>query len=62
MSAQGMTAQSDAKVPAAVDTVGNLPATVVTPASEQERTQVVELAERVQEVTELLNSGSTELA
>ncbi len=37
---------------AAVDTLGNLLATVVTPANEQDRAQVGELAERVQEVTE----------
>lgn len=39
------------KVHAAVDTLGNLLAVVVTPASEQERAQVAELAKRVQEVT-----------
>ena len=39
------------KVHAAVDTLGNLLAVVVTPANEQERTQVAELAQRVQEVT-----------
>jgi len=35
----------------AVDTLGNLLAMVVTPANEQERAQVAELAEAVQEVT-----------
>jgi hypothetical protein len=39
-------------VHAAVDTLGNLLATVATPANEQDRAQVGELAERVQEVTE----------
>ena len=39
------------KVHAAVDTLGNLLAVVVTPANEQERAQVDELAKRVQEVT-----------
>lgn len=39
------------KVHMAVDTLGHLLAVVVTPASEQERNQVAELAERVQEVT-----------
>jgi len=35
----------------AVDTLGHLLALYVTPASEQERAQVTELAEQVQEVT-----------
>jgi len=35
----------------AVDTLGHLLATVITPANEQERTQVTELAARVQDVT-----------
>ena len=35
----------------AVDTLGHLLATVVTPASEQERAQVADLAEQVQTVT-----------
>src|SRR4029434_9103126 len=39
------------KVHIAVDTLGNLLALKVTPASEQERAQVAELAARVQEVT-----------
>ena len=39
------------KVHVAVDTLGHLLATVVTPASEQERAQVAELAEQVQAVT-----------
>lgn len=40
-----------AKVHAAVDTLGSLLALVVTPADEQERAQVEQLAARVQEVT-----------
>jgi hypothetical protein len=39
------------KTHVAVDTLGHLLATVVTPANEQECTQVAELAEAVQEVT-----------
>jgi transposase len=39
------------KTHAAVDTLGNLLAVLVTPANEQEREQVAALAERVQEVT-----------
>lgn len=39
------------KVHAAVDTLGHLLALVVTPANEQERAQVAELAAQVQEVT-----------
>jgi len=39
------------KVHAAVDTLGNLLAVIVTPANEQERAQVSELANKVQEVT-----------
>ena len=39
------------KVHAAVDTLGHLLALVVTPANEQERAQVAELAEAVQEAT-----------
>jgi transposase len=39
------------KVHIAVDTLGQLLALLVTPANEQERAQVAELAERVQEVT-----------
>jgi transposase len=39
------------KTHAAVDTLGHLLALVVTPASDQERAQVAELAARVQEVT-----------
>jgi transposase len=45
---------SDAKaslVHAAVDTLGNLLALLVTPANEQDRAQVGELAQAVQEVT-----------
>jgi transposase len=41
------------KVHMAVDTLGHLLALLVTPANEQERAQVAELAERVQEVTGL---------
>jgi transposase len=40
------------KVHAAVDTLGNLLAMLVTPANEQDRAQVGELAKQVQEVTE----------
>jgi transposase len=40
------------KVHAAVDTLGHLVALVTTPANEQERAQVAELAHAVQEVTE----------
>lgn len=39
------------KVHMAVDTLGHLLALLVTPANEQERAQVAELAKRVQEVT-----------
>jgi transposase len=39
------------KVHAAVDTLGNLLAMTITAANEQERTQVAELAQKVQEVT-----------
>src|SRR5271170_7279755 len=39
------------KVHAAVDTLGHLLAVVVTPANEQDRAQVAELAKAVQEVT-----------
>lgn len=46
------------KVHAAVDTLGNLLALHVTPASEQDRAQVGELAQAVQEVT----AGTVELA
>ena len=46
------------KVHLAVDTLGQLLAVVVTPANEQERAQVAELAERVQEAT----GGSVEVA
>lgn len=47
-----------AKVHVAVDTLGQLLAMVVTPANEQERAQVAELAEQVQTVT----GDSVELA
>jgi len=47
-----------ANVHVAVDTLGHLLATVVTPASEQERAQVADLAEQVQTVT----GDSVELA
>lgn len=46
------------KVHAAVDTLGNLLALTVTAGNEQERSQVAELAQRVQEVT----GGTVELA
>ncbi len=46
------------KVHMAVDTIGYLLALLITPANEQERAQVYELSERVQEVTD----GSVELA
>jgi transposase len=46
------------KVHAAVDTLGNLLALTVTPASEQERAQVADLAAKVQEVT----GGTVEIA
>jgi transposase len=47
----GAKKKKGSKVHAAVDTLGNLLALTVTPASEQERAQVSELAARVQEVT-----------
>jgi transposase len=46
------------KIHAAVDTLGNLLALNVTPANENDRSQVEELAERVQEVT----NGKVEIA
>jgi transposase len=46
------------KVHAAVDTLGNLLALRITAANEQERAQVAELAEKVQEVT----GGAVEIA
>jgi transposase len=48
----GAKRRKGSKVHAAVDTLGNLLATVVTPANEQDRAQVRELAQRVQEVTD----------
>lgn len=48
----GAKRRKGSKVHAAVDTLGNLLAMVVTPANEQDRAQVGELAERVQEVTD----------
>lgn len=48
----GAKRRKGSKVHAAVDTLGNLLAMVVTPANEQDRAQVAELAERVQEVTD----------
>src|SRR6266568_5474186 len=51
---QATTGQNDAKaarVHAAVDTLGNLLALLVTPANEQDRAQVGELAQAVQEAT-----------
>ena len=50
--------RNGAKVHVAVDTLGHLLAAVVTPASEQERAQVADLAEQVQAVT----GNSVELA
>jgi transposase len=47
----GAKKKKGSKVHAAVDTLGNLLALKVTPANEQERAQVSELAARVQEVT-----------
>jgi transposase len=47
----GAQKKKGSKVHAAVDTLGNLLALVVTPANEQERAQVSELAKKVQEVT-----------
>lgn len=47
----GAKKKNGSKVHAAVDTLGNLLAVVVTPANEQERAQVATLAERVQVVT-----------
>ena len=44
----GAKKKNGSKVHAAVDTLGNLLAVVVTPANEQERAQVATLAERVQ--------------
>lgn len=43
--------KKDLKTHVAVDTLGNLLAVVVTPANEQERHQVTDLCERVQEAT-----------
>ena len=47
----GYKKKNGSKVHVAVDTLGNLLALKVTPASEQERAQVAELATKVQEVT-----------
>lgn len=54
----GAKRRKGSKIHAAVDTLGNLLALHVTPASEQDRAQVGELAEAVQEVT----GGTVELA
>jgi transposase len=43
--------KNGSKIHVAVDTLGNLLALLVTPANEQERAQVAQLAEQVQEVT-----------
>ncbi len=51
LATMGINAATGAKVHVAVDTLGHLLATVVTPASEQERAQVADLAEQVQTVT-----------
>lgn len=47
----GCKKKNGSKVHVAVDTLGNLLALKVTPANEQERAQVAELAEKIQEVT-----------
>jgi transposase len=47
----GAKRRKGSKVHAAVDTLGNLLTLLVTPANEQDRAQVGELAQRVQEVT-----------
>ncbi len=47
----GHTQRKGSKTPSAVDTLGHLLALLVTPANEQERAQVAELAEAVQEAT-----------
>ena len=47
----GAKRRKGSKVHAAVDTLGHLLALLVTPANEQDRAQVAELAEQVQEVT-----------
>jgi transposase len=47
----GAKKKNGSKVHVAVDTLGNLLALLVTPANEQERAQVAELAAKVQEVT-----------
>jgi transposase len=54
----GAKKKKGSKVHAAVDTLGNLLALKVTAGSEQERAQVAELAEKVQEVT----GGTVEIA
>jgi transposase len=54
----GAKKKNGSKVHAAVDTLGNLLALKVTPANEQERAQVAELAAKVQEVT----GGTVEVA
>src|SRR5215475_9232064 len=54
----GAKKKNGSKIHAAVDTLGNLLALKVTPANEQERAQVAELAAKVQEVT----GGTVEIA
>jgi transposase len=54
----GAKKKNGSKVHAAVDTLGNLLALKVTPANEQERQQVAELAEKIQEAT----GGKVEIA
>ena len=54
----GAKKKNGSKVHAAVDTLGNLLALKVTPANEQERAQVAELAAKVQDVT----GGTVEVA
>jgi transposase len=54
----GAKKKKGSKIHAAVDTLGNLLALKTTPANEQERAQVAELAKRIQEVTD----GKVEIA
>jgi transposase len=54
----GAKKKKGSKIHAAVDTLGNLLALKTTPANEQERAQVSELAKRIQEVTD----GNVEIA
>jgi transposase len=54
----GAKKKNGSKVHVAVDTLGNLLALKITAANEQERTQVAELAKKIQEVT----GGTVEIA